>query len=174
MTSDQIDKLIVLASGGDMLSLEVLYQELKDAVYALTLAITRVPAAAEDITQDTFVHVALARSFTPRGYGKAWVLKIARNLALRYLRQEKRTAPISDTQLLEEGEPSLDKLALEQALARLNELDRQIVLLHVSGLKHEEIARILGRPAATIRWRYARAVKKLCEILNDIEGGAAN
>ncbi|MCI9274096.1 MAG: RNA polymerase sigma factor [Clostridiales bacterium] len=175
MTANELDQLILLASQGDMPALESLYQEMKDLVYALSLSITRRPSCAEDITQETFVRLSQSSGFTPRGQGKAWVLRIARNLALRQLQQEKRLhAPQRDRDSRSGSwgeETSLDRIMLRQALMTLGVAERQIVLLHAAGLKHEETARILRRPAGTIRWKYAQAIKKLTRFLTCTEKG---
>lgn len=171
MTAQEMDRLLVLATNGDMKALEALYGELREPVYALALSLLRNASAAEDVVQDTFVKLALCSGrFQPRGYGRAFVLKIARNLALRQLQQASRLAPLEDSGPLEvEESMSLDRLVLHEALTRLNEAERQIVLLHSAGLKHEEIGRLLRRPAATVRWKYAQAVKKLAVYLEEKE-----
>ncbi len=44
----------------------------------------------------------------------------------------------------------------------LNEQERQILILHaVTGLKHREIAEMMGMPLATVLSKYARSLKKL-------------
>lgn len=177
MTAYELDQLILLASKGqgDMPALESLYQEMKDLVYALALSITRRPSCAGDITQETFVRLSQASGFTPRGQGKAWVLRIARKLALRQLQQEKRSYSIQEESLpsveAQKKETALDRIMLHQTLETLSVSERQIVLLHAAGLKHEETAQVLSRPAATIRWKYAQAIKKLTRFLTSTEKG---
>ncbi len=53
------------------------------------------------------------------------------------------------------------RLLLGHLLEALDRDERAMVLLHAWGYAHREIARILGRPAATVRWKYGRAIKKL-------------
>ena len=53
-------------------------------------------------------------------------------------------------------------MILETALKTLGEEERQIVMLHaVSGLKHREIAALLGLSLPTTLSRYHRALAKL-------------
>ena len=55
-----------------------------------------------------------------------------------------------------------DREVLQQALASLGDVERQVVLLHaVTGLKHREIAALLEMPLATVLSKYHRALKKL-------------
>ena len=59
--------------------------------------------------------------------------------------------------------------AMEQ-FSKLNEQERQILMLHaVTGLKHREIAEIMGIPLATVLSKYARSLKKLKHILQETE-----
>ena len=51
---------------------------------------------------------------------------------------------------------------LRQTLKILNEDEMEVISLHiVSGLKHREIAKLLGKPLSTVLSKYNRAVKKL-------------
>ena len=55
-----------------------------------------------------------------------------------------------------------DRLFLQEALAQLPDGDREVVLLYaVSGLRHREIADLLGIPLNTALSRYSRALAKL-------------
>ena len=97
----------------------------------------------------------------------AWILAVARNLALMALRQRERQADLSEEEwdaIPAEG-PALspeERELLQTALAALEEQERRIVVLHaVTGLKHREIAQLLELPLATVLSKYHRALKKL-------------
>ena len=168
MTPGYLDQLILDVLSGDMEALETVYNELEGCVYTLALSILRSPAAAQDVTQDTFVRLCTSGAkYKPCGLGKSWVLTITRNLALRAYKQNRRFADLEnlpESVFSDHGKAEIDqlnRLLLSMALEHLREEDRQIVLLHASGLKHDEIASVVGRPAATVRWKYAQAIKKL-------------
>ncbi|NLM59789.1 MAG: sigma-70 family RNA polymerase sigma factor [Clostridium sp.] len=56
---------------------------------------------------------------------------------------------------------------LKEAFTKLDENERQIIILYaVSGLKHKEIAKLLGISQSTERWYYIRALGKLRKILS--------
>lgn len=181
MTETELDSTILSASQGDMPALEALYCEMKELVYAQALSITRQPSCAEDITQETFVRLSRPSGFRPRGQGRSWILRITRNLSLRQLKAQ-RTA--QDKQSLSQTavppvldgieDKTLTRMLLKEALCTLGAAERQIVLLHAAGLKHEETARVLSRPAATVRWKYAQAIKKLSRYLSRMEEGNSN
>lgn len=84
------DGLILRIAEGDTAALEVLYRQTSASVYGFALSILRDPTAAEDVMQDTFVSVMQsASSYQPSGKPMAWLLTIARNLALMRLRKRK-------------------------------------------------------------------------------------
>jgi len=62
-------------------------------------------------------------------------------------------------------------LQLEAALARLDEIDREVLVLrHFEELSNKEVALVLGIPAAAASKRYVRALARLKETLEDCPG----
>lgn len=161
------DKLICDIAGGDMSALETLYRGLAPGVFAFARSIVRDDALAQDIMQDTFVRVYnSAGSFRPRGLGKAWVMQIARNLALDALTRRTASEPeevIGERPAGDSTEDSAEaRVMIGHALSVLTDAEREVIVLHaVSGLKLEEIARITGEPLGTVKWRRSRAMKKI-------------
>ena len=152
-----------------------LYERTRRIVYSVCLSILKNRAVAEELSQDTFVAV-WERIDEFRGNGlKLWVLTTAKHKALNELRRRKREVAVDffenetiggeyiiETQV-EEG------LLLSVALGRLNEVDRQIVLMKNSGAKTKEIAEFLQMPRGTVSWRYAEALKVLRNYV-EVEG----
>jgi RNA polymerase sigma-70 factor (ECF subfamily) len=150
---------------GDVLALDALYKDLKKPVFMLALSILRDYPSAEDIMQETFLKVnEKADTYTAGTNPKAWVLTIARNLALNTIKKRSR-----ETLTLEElGETAADENGLldgndfTHTMRQLDEPERSIVTLRiVCGLRHAEIAKIVGLTANDTRVRYSRALKKL-------------
>lgn len=162
---------------GDQAAFEALYRQTERAVYTFALSLLKNPHDALDVTQETYLKVrASAHLYQPQGKPLAWLFTIARNLSNSLLRQSGRSVS-AEEYFSADGpgcaylEDPSDRLALTAALDGLEELDRQVVLLHVvSGLKHREIAQDLGLPLGTVLTRYHRALKRLRHILS--EGGA--
>lgn len=94
----------------------------------------------------------------------AWILTITKNIARTRLRAASRQIPFEEVELssLPFDHDTEEAIALEQAMRVLNEQERQILILHaVTGLKHREIAEMMGMPLATVLSKYARSLKKL-------------
>lgn len=166
-----LDGLLSRIARRDTQALEELYDATRDAVYAMALACLRNADDAQDLTQDTFVRVwSAAGQYRSKGTPMAWLLTVTRNLARMKLRQSGRVGELSEEEW--NAIPSdmtvglEDRLTLQTALAALDDAERQVVLLHASsGLKHREIAALLGLPLSTVLSKYQRALKKMRSLL---------
>jgi RNA polymerase sigma-70 factor (ECF subfamily) len=115
---------------------------------------------ARDLTQDVFLRVSrTAIPVAADGELRAWLFRIARNLALDHHRKHVRQPEPSA--LMDEGSrlPSQDiDLAVKEALAALSDVDRDVFLMReVAGLGYEEIGRACGLTPDAVRSRIHRA-----------------
>ena len=165
INTDELERLIRRTGEGDNDALETLYREMKDGIFGLALMYTKSFSDAEDIVHDTFLAVWRSSSEFRKGAPKAWIMKIARNISLTYLKKRSRSRELDENLASEDfREKSEGSVMLVNLLKHLNETEREIVMLHAHGFTHDEIARITGRPGATVRWKYSNAIKKLSEI----------
>jgi DNA-directed RNA polymerase specialized sigma24 family protein len=129
------------------------FDQHKDAVYRFAWRMAGSPAAAEDITQDVFVGLLRHPDrFDPdRGTLRAFLLGIARNLALKRWRSEHRFEPLDD----------------EAVIAEPIDLDRGEVgdLAEYEGLTLAEIARAVDTDVGTVKSRLHRARENLRRLL---------
>ena len=165
---EDLESLLLGVAAGDSHSLEELYHRTRTVVYGLVLSYLKHPQDAEDVTQDAFVRIwDTAASYRPQGKPMAWLLTVARNLALMRLRERGKTQELTDEEwsalpARAPDVPTEDRHVLRAALSVLSEQERQVVMLHaVTGLKHREIAQLLELPLATVLSKYRRALKKL-------------
>jgi RNA polymerase sigma-70 factor, ECF subfamily len=174
------DSLLQRVAAGDMSALETLYRSMSLRVFAVALAITGDPGAAEDLVQDTFVRAyCAASSYRPGSSPRAWLLTITRHLALDTLRRQRLRQRQEPGRLPWSGRAASGQRGpweedsgahpdVVGALLRLGEVDRQVVVLHdIAGLTHAEVAAQLGIPAGTVRWRYRAALARLRLILKE-------
>ena len=140
---EALDRLLIEIAAGSREALAELYHRTRTAVYGITLSYVKNAHDAQDLTQDAFVRIwEKAPQYRPQGSPMAWILAVARNLALMALRQRERQADLSEEEwdaIPAEG-PALspeERELLQTALAALEEQERRIVVLHaVTGLKH--------------------------------------
>ncbi len=171
MDNRRADELIRMVGQGDMTALEELYNSLSRGVYALVMTIVKNTSAAEDIMQDTFVRVYnAAPDFKANGAGVAWIMRIARNLALNAVTAKKilpedSLAAMPSSVTAENS--AIDRVMINRALDKLTEQEREIVTLHaVVGMTLGEIAKLTDQPLGTVKWRHSAALKKLRSYLD--------
>lgn len=163
---DGLDALIAGVARGDREALAELYRRTHAAVYGFALSMVKNAADAEDILQDAYLQVWQgAERYRARGKPMAWLMTVTRNLALDRLRERSRTAELPPEDWSTADDSALtqeDRLTLEALLGLLSGDERQIVTLHaLTGLRHREIASLLGLPLPTVLSKYNRSMKKL-------------
>src|SRR5699024_2917172 len=129
-----------------------------------------------DVMQDTFLKVwTCAGEYRAKGKPLAWVFTIARNQCYMRFREQKRRGETCLEELegpesgeeCREIEEAPERQQLLWALSKLKEEDRQVVLLYAAaGMKHREIAGVLGLPLSTELAKYNRSMKRLQDMLN--------
>ncbi len=172
--NSRIEELLATISHGDTVSMGRLYELIKTDIFAFALSKTGNRDDADDITQDTFVQIyKYAKQYTPKGKPMAWIITIESNLINRQFQLKARTTAFDESfENTASGDDVEERIInntfLLQILKTLNEEERQVITLHiVSGMKHREIAKILGKPLSTVLSKYNRAIKKLQLIVKE-------
>lgn len=170
-------RAIAQAKKGDADAFAFLVETYETSVYRLALRMCGNAHDAEEVAQEAFV-AAWKGMPAFRGESKfsSWLYQLTTNAAIDFLRREKRhraTTPIEDeVDLAAPGTPQQAAEAaevrqtLQQALDTLTPEHREIFLLRqMRQLSYEEIGRLLGLEAGTVKSRLSRAKKQLREIL---------
>jgi RNA polymerase sigma-70 factor (ECF subfamily) len=171
-------ELVARLRSRDRAALEALYDRYARRVYSLALSIVRDQQAAEDITQELFIHLwQFPHHYMPeRGAFAPWLLRSARNRAIDILRQRSRDyqggVQFDAMSALAQDDPDdlvlrADVAAgLRRALAELDSgLREGLELAYFSGLTQREIAERLGLPLGTVKTRVRTALWRLAEAL---------
>ena len=166
-------------AAGDDAAFAAVYDKIAPRLYGYLLRQTRERARAEDLVQQTMLHIHRARTrFIPGAEVTPWAFAIARRLLLDSLRRAKREVAPS------EGDPdsafasddAADDMVqarelaarIGAVLAKLPESQRvAFELLKQEGLTVAEAAEVLGTTAAAVKLRAHRAYEALRLALGD-------
>lgn len=175
MTDNEVlDGLLCRMKFGEEKAFEELYGMTSRKVFAYLLSIVGNYHSAQDLTQDTFIKVRQNVDKYQSGNAFAWIMQIAKNIAYNEINKRKRVIPTDFGERDKTGSYRIDESnvpVLELIGTRLEETDRKIVLMHLSGgFKHREIASDLGIPLGTVLWRYNKAIKTLQKIIKEEYG----
>lgn len=145
-----------------------IYMALKQPVFTICLRILRNREAAEDVCHDLFVKLYTTPPDPSLRNHRAWVFRMARNLAIDALRSQ---------QLRGGGTPQEDELSfcpdwdtrldLEAAIASLTLREREVLTLHINAdLTFSQISGITGDSLPSTYRTYRRSLKRLRQIMN--------
>ena len=134
-----------------------------DTVYRLALCRTQSSADTEDVYQEVFLRLWKQPSEDWAGERvKAWLIRTTLNCCADLHRFRLRRPVLSLEEVPELAQPDDEARELWAAVARLPEKLRTAIHLHYAeGYSAEEIAGLLGIPAATVRTRLHRGRKQL-------------
>jgi RNA polymerase sigma-70 factor (ECF subfamily) len=169
--------LVLAARKGKVEAYNTLVSRWEKRVYNYLLRIMGHPEDAMDVSQDAFLkaYQHLAKLDDAGRFGP-WLFRIAHNEAHSHFRRKKPESELDEASGVGHDSgyrmaPVEVGLAVEAALARLTEEQREAVLLKVyQGFKFDEIAVILDCPASTIKSRVYTAFELLKETLAPLDG----
>ena len=169
-----------------------LAMEYMPALYSAALRMTRNPADAEDLVQETYLKAYRAFGSYRDGTNlKAWLYRILTNTYINTYRAKKRRPEIADVEDVEDlylyhrlsgnSSASLGRSAEDEALDRFTDTDVKaaieslpdsfriaVLLADVEGFSYKEIAEITEVPIGTVMSRIHRGRKALQKALMDL------
>jgi RNA polymerase sigma-70 factor, ECF subfamily len=176
---DRLLDLIERAKRGDREAFRSLYLALYDPVARFVGRRIGSQADAEDLVSRVFWKLLdrLSEFDARRGSARMFVLSIARNAVIDHLRTRRNAVPVDDLGgvLVDEAGTPLDALVREEELREIRalvlelpeETREMLALRYGDGLKHGEIAEILGIEVAAVKQRFSRALKGLRERMRE-------
>lgn len=173
---------------GDKRGLKYIYDHYAKLIYAVVYDVVRRREDAEDITSEFFIKlIRVASTFKKGSAHKTWLVTIARNMAIDFIRKNNREVLEFDNEnsgesVIEKQSDSTGANAVEEkavlaedmrlAMKTLSPKEKEVVDLKLVGqLKFKEIAQITGQPMGTVTWLYNQGISKLRRCLSSYENG---
>jgi RNA polymerase sigma-70 factor (ECF subfamily) len=178
-TDDASDEsLVARVAQNDRRALQLLFGRHRQRVYGFALRLVGNSATAEDIVSEVFLELwRRAASFERRAQLSTWLLAITRNKALSALRvrvdqplDEAMAEAMPDPAITAEDslQASERNALVRRCLERLSPAHREIIdLVYYHEKSVDEVAAIVGVPAATVKTRMFYARKRLAELVKD-------
>jgi len=170
------EALITLIANGDKMALQTLYGRHNVRVFRFVLRFLHDEATAEDMVSEVFLDVwRQAERFERRSQVSTWLLAIARNKALSVLRR--RSTEELDEEVAEFIEDPADNpevkmqkkqqsTVLQECLTQLSPAHREIIdLVYYHEKSIDDVAKIVGVPANTVKTRMFYARKRIGELM---------
>ncbi len=185
----EIADLLERCCEGDELAWEGLVRQYQSRIYGIAYAYVGNAEDARDLAQDIFIQIykKLDTCQHPDRF-LPWIIRIARNAGVDFLRRQKvrprpHETPLEEMHDLRASGPNPEeafaaasrKHLVYRALQTMSEISREVILLKdMQGFAFAEIAEMLKVPIGTIKSRSNRARIELARAVIALGGGVEN
>lgn len=169
------EEVVQMAIRGDDQSFLAAIQTVKIDLYKTALAYLRNEEdALEAIQEVTFRAYKGIKDLKEPGYFKTWIIRIMINYCNDTVKKQRRIILNEDLVLAECEAEDHSLLEVEDAIQRLDERSREIIILkYFHDLKIKEIALTLDCPEGTVKTWLFKALKSLRKNLDE-KGGVSH
>ena len=163
------------AQAGTREALDTLLTACWPTAYRISRAVIGESTLAEDSAQEACAQLVrtLSELREPAAF-RGWFYRIVVNAARAAMRRERRhrqSLPLDEhieRQIGDDSEAAIDRVGIESALLALPSMQREAIVLHYyADLNSKEIARVVGVPDGTIRYRLFLAKRRLRALLGE-------
>lgn len=156
-----------LKSSNNKVAFETLYKKYNKLVYRIAFTILKNKEDSEDIVQAVFSKIySLPKDKLPIDNIATWIYSVTKNEAISLYRKRKNTVDLDTMYEIADSDNEINRIVdqdrYNRILSRLNDKEKEIVSLKIlTNLTFEEIAKILGQPTGTVKWRYYKSIHTL-------------
>ena len=175
------DDLILMYRNGDTEAFNTLFDRYYVSVYNFARMMLGSSGGAEDVLQEAFMTLAqAARTYTPVGKFRPWLMKVVRNLCLNKLRSERILRDViaqresnsvhvvsNNPSPCDEAEGDEQTAIIRAAIGHLPDRQREAITLYAfEEMSYREIAQVLEIPINTVKTLIYRARVSLAQSLD--------
>ncbi|MBR5437824.1 MAG: sigma-70 family RNA polymerase sigma factor [Clostridia bacterium] len=175
MSSNVINDLVRKAKKGNAEAFGILYETYSKDMYKFACYYLGSPTLAEDCVSECVLSAfnKINTLKKPEAF-KSWIFKILYNCCNKALTEKIRARDTVELSLVydlqEEEQDRNEIISLKNALKRLTEEERTIILLsYTAGYTSKEIGRLLNLKDSTVRSKLMRSTDKLRQMLHTDE-----
>lgn len=168
MEEKEFEACIRQIQAGEKEGLKRIYQAYAGLIYTVVYDMVRQKEDAQDIASDFFIRLwEKADTYKFGGKHRAWLLTIARNMTVDFLRKQKRELPVEEVEAPERqrgdiAEEVVGNISFRESMERLLASEREVLNLKILGqMTFREIAEVLKKPQGTVSWLYQQGIGKL-------------
>jgi len=148
-----------------------------ESLHRYASRLTGDPDVAEDLVQEAFVRFAREQGIE---HHRAWLFRVVSNLAINAHRSTHRRSLLKRVwhrHVLSDAPPDPDEAyetlelrqLVQEALAKLSDRDRVLLLMREEGFKHAEIAAAIGSTPKSVGTLLARALTRVAVHLEEVK-----
>ncbi|MGI6781759.1 MAG: RNA polymerase sigma factor [Acholeplasmataceae bacterium] len=167
------DKLAVKKlQNKDERGFDYLYHKYVRLIFHIIFSMVENKEVANDLVQDTYIKVyRKINTFDPNNNIKYWIITIAKNLTIDYLRKNNKIIKDYNIDLIPSYDSS-EKSDFHDILLKYENIltkdEYSIITLHLyEGLKFREISTIYGKTISSVNNIYIRGINKIKKHLKD-------
>jgi len=152
-----------------------LIQKNQDRMYKIAYSYVKNKEDALDIVQEAVYKSYISYDKVKQvEYEETWLIRILINAAIDFIKKNRKivTLDVENMEELSSNDSELvdQKVAVQEALDKLNEHERAIVILrYFEDMKLMDVAKLLGKPISTIKSTLYRALKKMEIELSEVD-----
>ncbi|WP_166239900.1 sigma-70 family RNA polymerase sigma factor [Paenibacillus turpanensis] len=166
--------LAAKAAAGDSDAFLQLVKQLENSLHYMAKSMLRQDEDVADALQETILKAYKAvHTLREPNYFKTWIFRILINECNTILAQRSRTLNYEQVEPSASHPDEYDKVDLREAVERLEEAQRVVVILHYfEDLPLRQVARVLDISESAVKMRLSRARESLLKRLSNFREGS--
>ncbi len=167
MEEREFEECIRQMQAGNKEGLKRVYQAYAGLIYSVIYDMTGQKEDAQDLASEFFIRLwERADTYHFGKKHRGWMLTIARNMTIDFLRKRKRELLV---ETMEDGQNTEDvasqavgNLSFQEAMDLLKPGEQEVLDMKILGqMTFQEIAEVLKKPLGTVSWLYRQGIGKL-------------